>query len=410
LLLAQTLAQEGYDTSLITRFETNSALRQSGTVRLLYKFLDGSQIMQRAMENRNVGTVRSFSTDPRGVMLGRLIGEIAGRSAQQRFDRSRMWNSAKVAAKLINEKPGPELVIAADGGALELLEAVGGDVPVVVDVAHPHPKEVDRCRRIATIRYPDYVSSWDDPSLEASGWRRIDQALTRAKRVWTASRYTADSIRTYVDAAIQIDVVGYGIGGVSQLSRKSNYRGRYLFVGSVGLRKGVPLLLEAWARSGLGDEGGILDVVGRKLDSQIEIALARTAGVRRHVDISSESLRTMFYGADVLLSPSYCEGFGRVLIEALSVGLPFLATRTGAVGDILGDDLKEWQVEVDDVEGFTDMIQRFHGQSSSRAQYADAVLRLRDCWTEKAYGSRLRAAVGRACQQSDAERGDSALS
>lgn len=393
LLLSRALDRAGFDTSLVTRFETESAMRQSATARLAYKVLGKSKMMQHALENRKADHVRTFSTDPTAILFGRLIGQTAGRSARRRFDSSRMRHSAKAAAKLMSRELHPELVIAATTGALELLDEVGQAVPVVIDVAHPHPKEVDRCRRLAAARYPDFASSWDDPPLEASGWAGLDQALARATGVWTASRYTADTIRRFVDSTMHVEVVSYGVVGVPRASRGSTYEGRYLFVGAVGLRKGVPLLVEAWIKSGLASEGCVLDLVGRKLDRHIEEMLARTAGIQRHVDISSKTLSTMFDRADALVSPSYCEGFGRVLIEAATVGLPFLASRTGAVDDILGPDLGAWSVEVDDVEGFTELLRKFHGEGSSRVEFVDAILGTRGQWTEDAYISRLRSAV-----------------
>jgi glycosyltransferase involved in cell wall biosynthesis len=393
LMLARTLVQKGYNASLVTRFETASAMRQSATTRLAYRVLGQSHIMQRAIENRTVGDVRSFSTDAVGVLLDRLIAETLGLSAMQRFARSRERHSAKAAAKLIRRQIHPELVIAHEDSAFELLEELGTALPVVIDVAHPHPMEADRCRRLASARYPGFQSSSDEPPLDASGCERLNQALTRATGVWTASRYTADSIRTFVDPAIQIDIVGYGVAGIPRSSRRLTYEGRYLFVGAVGLRKGIPLLLEAWRMSGLASEGCVLDVVGRKLDPQLEAVLARSTGVQRHVNISAEGLRKLFQQADALVSPSYCEGFGRVLIEAVTVGLPFLATRTGGVDEILGPDLNEWCVDVDDLEGFTELLRRFHGEGSSRADYVDAVLSIRRHWTEEAYGSRLRSAI-----------------
>ena len=395
LVLARTLVREGYDTSLLTRFETESALRESMPARLAYRTLSHSRIMQRAIENRSAGGVRSFSTDPAGVLVGRVIRETLGRSAAGRFGHSRMRHSARRAAALVAGQIHPDLVIAAETGALELLEEMRSTLPVVIDVAHPHPKEVDRCRRLAASRYPGFAASWDDPPLEQSGWKRLDRALTRATRVWTASRYTADSIRTFAGPAVEIDVVGYGVAGAPRSWPDPGYRGRYLFVGSAGLRKGVPLLLQAWARSGLAGDGCVLDLVGRKLDATIEAAVARSAGVRRHVDISSRALTTLFQQADALVTPSYCEGFGRVLIEAAIIGLPFLATRTGAVDDILGPGLAEWCVEVDDLDGFTELLRRFHRDPIARGHFADGILGVRGHWTAEAYGSRLRSALER---------------
>jgi glycosyltransferase involved in cell wall biosynthesis len=392
-MLARTLAQKGYDASLVTRFETASAMRQSATTRLAYKALGQSHILKRAFENRTVGDVRSYSTDPAGVLLDRLIGETLGRSAMLHFALSRERHSAKAAAKLIRQQIHPELVIAHEYGAFELLNELGTALSVVIDVAHPHPMEVERCRRLASARYPGFQSSWDDPPLDASGCERLNQALTRATAVWTASQYTADSILTFADPTIQIDIVGYGVAGIPRSSRRLTYEGRYLFVGAVGLRKGIPLLLEAWSRSGLAGEGCILDVVGRKLAPQVEATLAHSKGVQRHVSISAAALSKLFQQADALVSPSYCEGFGRVLIEAITTGLPFLATRTGGVDDILGPDLNEWCVDVDDLEGFTELLRRFHREGSSRADYVDAVFSMQRHWTEEAYGARLQSAV-----------------
>ena len=393
VLLARTLVQKGYNASLVTRFETASAMRQSATTRLVCRVLARSQTMQRAIENRSAGDVPSFSTDTAGVLLDRLIGETLGRSAMRHFALSRERHSAKAAANLIRRQLHPELVIAHEYSAFELLKELGTASSVVIDVAHPHPMEVERCRRLASARYPSFQSSWDDAPLDASGCERLNQALARATKVWTASQYTADSIRKFVDPAIQIDIVGYGVVGIPRSSRLLTYEGRYLFVGAVGLRKGIPLLLEAWRRSGLANKGCVLDVVGRDLASQVEAALAHTIGVRRHINISAEALRTLLQQADALVSPSYCEGFGRVLIEAVTAGLPFLATRTGGVDEILGPDLHEWCVDIDDLEGFTELLRRFHGERSSRADYVDAVLSMRKHWTEEAYGSRLRYAV-----------------
>jgi glycosyltransferase involved in cell wall biosynthesis len=394
LMLARALLKQGYDTSLITRFEARSAMRQSVIARSAYRVLSSSQVMQRAIENRSASDVPSFSTDPVGILASRFIGETIGRSAQRRFDCRRMRHSAMVAVKLMERELHPDLIVAAETGALDLLEESSMSLPIVIDVAHPHPREVDRCRRLAVARYPGLLSSWDDPPLEVSGWERLNRALARATQIWTASDYTARAVREFADPRGQIDVIGYGIPDMfDSSSPRSKYEGRYLFVGAVGLRKGVPLLLESWAKSGLAGEGCVLELVGRKLDKTIEAIAASTPGVRRHVDISSEALQGLFRQADALLSPSYCEGFGRVLIEAVSAGIPFLATRTGAVDDILGTELSEWSVEVDDLEKFTDTLLRFHGNSSSRASYSDAFRGMQGRWTERAYGVRLRSAV-----------------
>jgi hypothetical protein len=103
-------------------------MRQSATVRFAHKFLGQSHIIQRAIENRSVGDIRSFSTDPTGVLLDRIVRETLGRSAMQRFASWRMRHSAKMAARFISRQLHPELEVTRDRGetgAIELLDEVG---------------------------------------------------------------------------------------------------------------------------------------------------------------------------------------------------------------------------------------------------------------------------------------------
>lgn len=62
--------------------------------------------------------------------------------------------------------------------------------------------------------------------------------------------------------------------------------------------------------------------------------------VRHYSNISQELLDTLFKRADIFLFPTICEIFGVVIVEALSYGLPVIATNEFAIRECI-EDYKE---------------------------------------------------------------------
>ncbi len=112
-------------------------------------------------------------------------------------------------------------------------------------------------------------------------------------------------------------------------SRTPNHLPRILFVGTVGLRKGVPLLLRAFARV---KESAELHLVGPvEEDFRPILAALPLDNVVVRGPIAGESLQSLYAEADIFCLPSVEEGFGMVVTEAMACGLPPVVTeRVGA--------------------------------------------------------------------------------
>lgn len=107
---------------------------------------------------------------------------------------------------------------------------------------------------------------------------------------------------------------------------------RFIYAGQCSIRKGIPILLEAWRKAALPD--ATLTLVGSwQLADDRRSRLP--AGVEHHPPCSAAELRTHYQNADVFLFPSFFEGFGLVLLEAMACGLPAVATEATAGPDIL---------------------------------------------------------------------------
>jgi starch synthase len=110
---------------------------------------------------------------------------------------------------------------------------------------------------------------------------------------------------------------------------------RFIYAGQVSLRKGVPDLLDAWQKAALVDAE--LELVGLwQLSDSKRRSLPR--GVAWRPPCSQEELRERYRAADVFVFPSYFEGFGLVLLEAMACGLPAIASEATAGPDILTEE------------------------------------------------------------------------
>jgi glycosyltransferase involved in cell wall biosynthesis len=110
---------------------------------------------------------------------------------------------------------------------------------------------------------------------------------------------------------------------------------RFLFAGQISIRKGIPVLLQAWKQASLRDAE--LHLVGRWLLAD-RMRDQLPANVRHSEACSRQELLDHYQSADVFLFPSFFEGFALVLLEAMACGLPLLASDATGAPDIIEVD------------------------------------------------------------------------
>ena len=64
--------------------------------------------------------------------------------------------------------------------------------------------------------------------------------------------------------------------------------------------------------------------------------------------------RELYEGAKLLVQPSFEEGFGLTVLEAMTVGVPVVAANRGALPEVVGDAGP--LIDAEDVAGFADAI------------------------------------------------------
>ncbi len=206
----------------------------------------------------------------------------------------------------------------------------------------------------------DAEPAWADTligTLDSPAKReRKDVELAAATSIIVASTYTARTLSRYSGALAPVAIVPYGAPPVHQGSRSWSGDGplRALFVGGLSQRKGISYLFQAIDRLA---PHATLTVIGARTRpcAALDQALARHRYIPSlpHQGILDEMRRH-----DVLLFPSLFEGFGLVITEAMSQGLPVITTPQTAGPDLITHGVDGFIVPIRDVQEMTAALER----------------------------------------------------
>lgn len=114
-----------------------------------------------------------------------------------------------------------------------------------------------------------------------------------------------------------------------------------LFVGTVQPRKNVGALITAFARVRKDYPDYKLVIAGGVgWDAERDLALPQTLGIPDSViftgRVSPEILQSLYLGASIYVQPSWTEGFGLPVLEAMTYGVPVVVSDGGALPEVVG--------------------------------------------------------------------------
>jgi len=145
--------------------------------------------------------------------------------------------------------------------------------------------------------------------------------------------------------------------------------------------KRVPWLVEAFARATEGTPAELV-LVGDGPDRQPAMEVARRLKLGRRISFLGErdALPGLLAPADVFLLSSHEESFGLSALEAMSCGVPVVATAVGGVPEVIRDGVTGLLAAVDDPAGYAERIRellfdRPRARAMGRAARADVLER-----------------------------------
>lgn len=174
------------------------------------------------------------------------------------------------------------------------------------------------------------------------------RVIKRASAVVVVSNYLKDLTNELLPnnkttvVSMGCDCHGFGPGFRKENYFNQNGKRVILFVGRLTEGKGVSFLISAMNKidnamlviAGSGDDEGRLREIAKPVSEKVIFLGAKT----------HEELRTIYASSDVFVMPSITlmngasEGFGLVALEAMASGIPVVASKSGGITDIIGDN------------------------------------------------------------------------
>lgn len=217
---------------------------------------------------------------------------------------------------------------------------------------------IERLKRDGKLRivyfvhdiFPSLFPEFFPPDAERRNRQGMEGAARLADIVVANSKDTASQFRehfardrhpdTIAVAPLGISIVGRHAGRVARTARPY-----FVMVGTIEPRKNHLLILNLWRslRAELGAETPRLIIIGSRgwenenVVDMLERSPALRGVVEEHGRASDDEMVELLIGASALLMPSFAEGFGMPLAEALSLGVPAICSDLPALREVGGD-------------------------------------------------------------------------
>ncbi|MBL8258754.1 MAG: glycosyltransferase family 4 protein [Candidatus Competibacteraceae bacterium] len=234
--------------------------------------------------------------------------------------------------------------------AADTLAALPDDALAVIDglalgampeAVAPHR---ERLRLIGLVHHPLALETGLDSTQQARLYASEREALSAARKIVVTSPNTARALSDYAVAAERCVVVLPGVDPAPLATGSGTGEPILLCAASLTPRKGHAVLFRALARLRslpwrlhCAGSTALDPVTASQLKASLD-ALSLAERITLLGELDAGALAACYLEADLFVLPSFYEGYGMVLAEALAHGLPIVSTTAGAIPDTVPAD------------------------------------------------------------------------
>lgn len=166
------------------------------------------------------------------------------------------------------------------------------------------------------------------------------QTLKRVDHLFAVTTEAAEYYgRSISSKKLSVVPAGIDVTKYTQVASHKHNQQIVLAVCYLIKRKGIDLLLEAWAKIVRFHPKARLWIIGNGPEEQNLKQQAQSLGVANKVRfwgfIDNKKVGKYYAEAGIFTSPTRAEPFGQTLLEAMAAGLPIVASATGGINDIV---------------------------------------------------------------------------
>ncbi|PIU07476.1 MAG: hypothetical protein COZ85_01775 [Candidatus Moranbacteria bacterium CG_4_8_14_3_um_filter_34_16] len=193
----------------------------------------------------------------------------------------------------------------------------------------------------------------------------IPLSIKRARKIVAVSRFTKNEIInyygieknkvSYIHNAVADDFLRQNVSSekIDAVKKKYQLGENYiLYIGTLQPRKNIPLLIQAFylLEKSLQEKVNLVIAGNKKynFDSKIDIALKKSSVQEKIIFpgfIDEKDKALVMAGAKIFCFPSFYEGFGIPILEAMSLGIPVVASEISPHREIAGIAVKFFNLQ-----------------------------------------------------------------
>ncbi len=175
----------------------------------------------------------------------------------------------------------------------------------------------------------------------------------------------------------KVHVIHNGVAA-HQYHPSRKHQNTILYIGRQTAHKGLPYLLEAFARFSKSHGEYTLVLVGERLEGGVDpslIQLSKKLGIRHRVKFTGRlpesQAKEILAKARCLVLPSLAEAFGMTVLEGMASGTPVIATNVGGIPEVLRNGQNGILVPPADAIALANSIERVASDHKLRRRLTD---------------------------------------
>jgi glycosyltransferase involved in cell wall biosynthesis len=209
---------------------------------------------------------------------------------------------------------------------------------------------------------------------------RLKTIAAYADGIISNSTSTTTALRKHIPN-LPIATVPLGVGTLAAKSAPTHGKPYFVIIGTIEPRKNHLLLLHVWRRlvKEYGERAPRLMIIGRRgwENEQVIDILERCSDLKGHVFecgmISDGDMANLLAGARALLMPSFAEGYGLPVVEALAMGVPVICSDIDAHREV-GKGIPEFLDPLDGISWMRKIIEYSENDGEGRTMQLTRLL------------------------------------
>lgn len=271
----------------------------------------------------------------------------------------------------------------------------------ILDVSIAHSVSKNKAYEAIALQFPEWSFALEHKSRQLLEIEQ--QEYIHADAIIAASMFTK---RTLIENGVnenKIFVNPYGIDS-SLFKRKEKFHDagplKFIFVGIVDARKGIPLLMNIIKKiSPTEAEFSFVGPISSKVEAMVQsygLPNVHIVGKVPHAELAS-----VFAQYDVFVFPSYFEGFGLVILEAMATGLPVITTTATGGPDCIEHGSEGFIMDCGDEQALYENINFFIKHPNEIKKMGLAARKKAEQFSWDAYGDRYEEIINTVCANSN---------